>query len=89
MLSRIASPSYSVRQDLPGSSREANAAAEAASAQQGVTLSTNEQLRLLREARDEWLSGVLFGEQYAERIKVALGGVDEALLKQQQALRDL
>lgn len=66
----------------------AAAATKAASAQEGVTLQTNEQLRLLREARDEWLSGALNAEQYAERVKVALGGVDEALLRQEQILKD-
>jgi len=60
----------------------------AASATQGIILLTNEQLRLLGEIRDEFLSGAISGEQYAERVKVAMGGVDEELLKQQQNFRD-
>lgn len=66
----------------------AAAATKAASATEGVAIATNEQLRLLREARDEWLSGALNAEQYAARVKVALGGVDEALQAQEQALQN-
>jgi TP901 family phage tail tape measure protein len=65
----------------------AAAATKAASAQEGIAIQTNEQLRLLREARDEWLSGAISGEEYARRISVALGGVDTELQKQTQALQ--
>lgn len=58
-----------------------------ASGLQGVTLLTNEQLRLLREVRDEYLSGAIGAEEYAQRATAALTGVDLALQQQEEQLR--
>lgn len=71
-----------------GAASAATATTALGSATQGIVLLTNEQLHILNEIRDEFLSGAISGEEYARRVTVALGGVDEALLKQQQNLRD-
>lgn len=55
---------------------------------QGIVLLSADQLRSLREIGKEFLSGAINGEEYARRVVVAMGGVDEALARQEQQLRD-
>lgn len=65
----------------------AQQATAAASASQGIGLLTNEQLRALREINQEFLNNSISAEEYARRVAVAFGAVDEALQQQEEELK--
>lgn len=73
-----------------GSATQRAAAAQAAlgTSTQGIVLLSADQLRLLKEIGQEFLSGAISGEEYARRVQVAMGGVDQELIKQEENLRN-
>jgi hypothetical protein len=65
----------------------ANTATAAASADNAITLLSNDQIRALREVNTEFLQGAISGEEYARRVAVAFGAVDEEIQKQLDELK--
>ena len=71
-----------------GAASAASGVGSLAGGLQGIVLLSADQLRLLKEIGQEFLSGAISGEEYSRRVLVAMGGVDEELQRQEENLRN-